>query len=100
VLGAAHKRVHGLGGHHGGGNTLDDGNVDVLAAATVLHAEQAYGGCRCAIEAAFVLGLEPAVLQGLPVLGPADAHNHPHGVADNLFAQVLTVGAVLAEGRD
>ena len=100
VLGAAHEGVHGLGGHHGGGDAVVDGNVDVLSPAAVLHTEQAYGGGRRAVEAALVLRLEPAVLQGFPALGPADAHNHPHGIADNLLTQVLAVGPFLAEGRD
>ena len=100
VLGAAHKGVHGLGGHHGGGDAVVDGNIDVLAPAAVLHAEKAYGGCCRAVEAALVLGLEPAVLKWRPALGPADAHNHAHGVADDLLTQVLAVGAFLAEGRN
>ena len=100
VLGAAHKRIHGLGGHHRGGDAVVDGNVDVLAPAAVLHAEQADGGRCRPVEATFVLRLEPSMLQGRPALGPADAHDHPHGVADDLLTQVLAVGPFLAKGRD
>ena len=60
-------------------------------------------GHRCGSspeQAAFVLGLKAAVLQRFPVLNAADAHNHAHGVLDDLFAFVLAVGAVLPEGGD
>ena len=42
----------------------------------------------------------PFVLQRLPVLQAADAHDHAHGVADDVFTLVLAIGPGLAKGRD
>ena len=88
-LGRPDERVHCLGGHHGGGHTFRDRNVDVLTLAGIfLHEQRHGGGCR-AVQSTLVLSLETAVLQRFPVLEAADAHDQAHSVADDLLAGIL-----------
>ena len=72
----------------------------MLPDAVPVLGEQGHGRRAGAEQAALVLRLEPAVLEGRATLHAADPHHHAHGVGDDLLAGVLAVGAGLAEGRD
>ena len=100
VLGASHEGIHGLGRHHAGRHALGDRHVDVLAITGIALEEQGHRGGGGGVETTFVLRLKAAVLQGLPALDAADAHDHAHGIADDLLALVLAIGTVLAKGSN
>ena len=71
----------------------------MLADAGVLLMEDGHAGGAGGVEARLVLGLKSSVLQRRPALHPADAHDHAHGVVDDLVAFELWRTPWAALGR-
>ena len=91
------ERIHRLRRHHRRRHALGHRHIQMLPLPGVALHEQRHRRRRRPIQPPLILRLKPAMLQRLPILPPADAHNQPHRIADDFLPGIPAIRPRLPE---